>query len=75
MPKRYRVDRFPFVGSNSGYLSQPDPDLEIREGGERSFRPLYKGEGQSPKKTFLALRASVWSGSTTANGLLAKTSE
>ena len=37
----------------------PDPDLEIRGGG--SSRPLDKGGGRSPKKTFLALRASFWS--------------
>ena len=54
-------------------LFLPDPDLEIGgRGGGRSFRPLYKGEGQS-LKSVLALRASLWSGSATANGLLAKT--
>ena len=53
-------------------LILPDPDLEIGGRGGRSFRPLYKGEGQSLKNV-LALRASLWSGSATANGLLAKT--
>ena len=42
----------------------PDPDLEIRGGGQSS-RPLGKGGGggggRSPEKFFLALRASVWS--------------
>ena len=42
------------------YPTVPDPDLEIRRG--RSSRLLDKGGGgQSPKKIFSALRASVWS--------------
>ena len=40
----------------------PDPDLEIRGGGELSSRPLDKGGGdRSPKTFFSALLASVWS--------------
>ena len=41
----------------------PDPDLEIRGGGQSS-RPLGKGGGgggQSPENFFFALWASVWS--------------
>ena len=39
----------------------PDPDLEIRGGGQSS-RPLGKGGGGAvSRKFFLALRASVWS--------------
>ena len=43
-------------------LAVPDPDLEIREGGGWSSRPLDKGWGSpiSPK-ILSALRASVWS--------------
>ena len=53
MPKRYRVDRFPFVGSNSGYLSQPDPDLEIREGGGSGHSdPYIRGRASLQKKHF-----------------------
>ena len=39
----------------------PDPDLEIRGGGEGgSSRPLDKG-GRSPPPNFLVLRAPFWS--------------
>ena len=41
-------------------LPVPDPDLEIRWGGDCLSRPLDKG-GWSPPQIFSALRASLWS--------------
>ena len=37
-----------------------DPDLQIRGGGPGHPDPEIGGGGRSPKKFFLALRASVW---------------